>query len=215
MKLREFKGILDQVVEKNHLTNPYFAFHTECTVAGTTSYVPAGEYGNGIEPPDVFAKEYKWERSIDVKLDVYAADKKNGKFVIYVGTCEDFDEECDWDAGIEFDGGINSEARSISTGKWEMHGLDEVAEKLKLTGDEEVVLNYAGKEYPMPKGVSAQKASVERSKWGKYDQIWFMADFEPTDVYQEWRAEQIGQDIDPEQEMDDARNWRGGDGEYD
>lgn len=202
MKLRELKALLDETAQKNRLDpkKTFVAFKTDCTVSGSTSYVPS-EYVNGTRdyPPEVFAKEYEFERDVEADFSAYAIDKKGGKCLIYVGDNDEFDSELDLDAGIEFDGALSSEDREHDD---DTYGFDTAAEKLGLTGDEEVELCYAGKTYRYD-AKAKDVASVEKHRFGMYNRIWLKLPFEPSDEWKEHKAEQLADEIDPEQDRAD------------
>lgn len=205
MKLRELQSLLDETAQKNRLDpeKTVIAFTTNCTVSGYTSYIPA-KYMTGTrdDPPEAFAKDYEFEKDVDVDFSVYAIDKKGGKCLIYVGDCSDFDNELDFDVGIEFDGALSSSDRKYGdSGKVNMYGFDTAAEKLGLTGDEEVELCYVGKTYRYD-AKAKDVLSVEKNKFGMYNCIWLELPFEPSDEWKEHKAEQLADEIDPEDEME-------------
>ena len=205
MKLRELKALLDETAQKNRLDpeKTFVAFRTGCTVGGSTSYIPS-EYVNGTrdDPPSAFAKEYDFERDVEVEFSAYAIDKKGGKCLIYVGDFDDFDSELDFDVGIEFDGALSSHERKYGNGGHaDMYGFDTAAEKLKLTGDEEVELCYAGKTYRYD-AKAKDVASVEKRRFGLYDCVWLNLPFEPSDAWKAHKAEQLADEIDPEDEIE-------------
>ena len=103
----------------------------------------------------------------------------------------------DYDSGEEWEGDLD--------------GIDAAAEKLGLTGDEDVVVHYDRKDYPLEltkrqsNGIDNLVSSVEKDKYRMYDVIYLQAPFEPSDEWQEWKAEKIADDIDPEDEMEQDR----------
>lgn len=197
MKLRELKELLTLVVVKNKLRpeKTTVAFVSACTVGGSTSYIPS-KYANSTydDPPETFAKEYDFERDVEAEAGGYRIDKKGNKCVLAVGFFEEGPE-----GGDDYDGGEEWEG--------DLDGIDAAAEKLGLTGDEDVVVHYNRKDYPLEltkrqsNGIDNLVSSVEKAKYGMYDEIYLQAPFEPSDVWQEWKAESIADEIDPEDEM--------------
>lgn len=197
MKLRELKELLTLAVVKNKLRpeKTTVVFVAGCTVGGSTSYIPSN-YANGTydDPPEAFAKEYDFERDVEVEADGYRIDKKGNKCVLAVGFFEEGPEGDDYDGGEEWEGDLD--------------GIDAAAEKLGLTGDEDVVVHYDRKDYPLEltkrqsNGIDNLVGSVEKNKYGTYDVIYLQAPFEPSDEWQERKAESIADEIDPEDEME-------------
>ena len=197
MKLRELKELLTLAVVKNKLRpeKTTVTFVSACTVGGSTSYIPS-KYANGTydDPPETFAKEYDFERDVEAEAGGYRIDKKGNKCVLAVGFFEEGPEGDDYDGGEEWEGDLD--------------GIDAAAEKLGLTGDEDVVVHYDRKDYPLEltkrqsNGIDNLVSSVEKAKYGTYDEIYLQAPFEPSDAWQEWKAESIADEIDPEDEME-------------
>lgn len=200
MKLRELKELLTLAVVKNKLRpeKTTVTFAAGCTVGGSTSYIPSN-YANGTydDPPEAFAKEYDFERDVEVDAGGYRIDKKGNKCVLAVGLFEEGPEGDDYDGGEEWEGDLD--------------GIDAAAEKLGLTGDEDVVVHYDRKDYPLEltkrqsNGIDNLVGSVEKDKYGTYDVIYLQAPFEPSDKWKEWKAEFLADEIDPEDEMEQDR----------
>lgn len=200
MKLRELKELLTLAVVKNKLRpeKTTVTFVAGCSVGGSTSYIPS-KYVNGTydDPPEAFAKEYDFERDVEVEAGGYRIDKKGSKCVLAVGFFEEGPEGDDYDGGVEWEGDLD--------------GIDAAAEKLGLTGDEDVVVHYDGKDYPLDltkrqsSGIDNLVSSVEKDKYGTYDVIYLQAPFEPSDAWKKWKANSLADEIDPEDEMEQDR----------
>lgn len=201
MKLREFTQLIDLAVAKYKLRedNTQLKFDSSCIVEGTTSYIPA-RYSAGTydDPPEAFAKEYDFEREVEAVADGYKIGKSGNKCIMAVGMFEEGPEGDDYAGGEDWDGNIEEMKAAV--------------EKLGLTGDEDVFVHYDGKDYPLEllkrqnAGVDGLVCAVEKDKYGSYDIIWLAAPFEPSDAWKKWKAKQIAEDIDPEEELDYARN---------